>query len=214
MVRQYGWSGDNSSFFFSREGCVAVRRKQTSRLHVLSGSFSFQKSVLTLPPPPCMFWTIRQQLCVLWWPCLRAGKTPVPLPPGIDGSQPRIRAKMLDRLRFRRITSNVSDPLLPVVLASSQQRKNKKKTQSKGGEGPARNQHSVKRPTDLSDKFEPTHCHFVSATFRSLAMRQVFVAQNRVRAIEGFEGLTRLRKLDLGANRIRRVLKSAYDTPS
>ncbi|CAN0504703.1 unnamed protein product [Ectocarpus sp. 8 AP-2014] len=32
---------------------------------------------------------------------------------------------------------------------------------------------------------------------------EVFVAQNRVRAIEGFEGLTRLRKLDLGANRIR-----------
>lgn len=32
---------------------------------------------------------------------------------------------------------------------------------------------------------------------------QVFVAQNRLRAIEGMEGLTRLRKLDLGANRIR-----------
>lgn len=36
-----------------------------------------------------------------------------------------------------------------------------------------------------------------------LLVGQVFVAQNRVRAIEGFEGLTRLRKLDLGANRIR-----------
>lgn len=29
------------------------------------------------------------------------------------------------------------------------------------------------------------------------------MAQNRLRAVEGMEGLTRLRKLDLGANRIR-----------
>lgn len=61
---------------------------------------------------------------------------------------------------------------------------------------------AVSQPVGLS--FAPFRLSLV-AVGKPLAL-QVFVAQNRVRAIEGFEGLTLLRKLDLGANRIRYVM--------
>lgn len=51
----------------------------------------------------------------------------------------------------------------------------------------------------------PLRCSYIFFSVFEPPAPQVFVAQNRVRAIEGFEGLTRLWKLDLGANRIRCV---------